>query len=298
VRISRTGTTDLRYFKAYDLPTYFPNLPAEEREGSIAIISAQMFFFLKDLAHKHQHHDQKTDTVTDLYPISALKEADFEWRIATLYGIYRKVIEYKRNSKVSQFNDCLGLIAYSETFRKISQQELGKKWAKRMPYYYTEELSQSIMATQSKIERQLSQSRTNSDSRRNFFIAGLGLVISYLGLLQLAGYQLPHRVTPPIYTVHLLIWSLRSPIKCFTVLVLFFLSWNWAFITWQEANVEIILLRLLASFPRNVTLAILLIVVFTFGSICILIIHPSVASYASELIHFLHLKIMDSNGHS
>jgi hypothetical protein len=45
-----------------------PTFPAGERGGHIEhILTAQLFFFLRDIGHRHQHHDPNTDTVVDLW---------------------------------------------------------------------------------------------------------------------------------------------------------------------------------------------------------------------------------------
>src|SRR5205085_1594541 len=39
-------------------------------------ICAQLYFFLKDICHRHQHHHPTTDTIIDLYRA----DDDVEWR--------------------------------------------------------------------------------------------------------------------------------------------------------------------------------------------------------------------------
>jgi hypothetical protein len=137
VEISRTGTTSLSYDSALITSATAPNLT--EKRNLPRALSAQIFYFLKDIGHHHQHHDRHTDTITDLHPVYDKPESDLKWRADTLYSMYRKVIEYKRQPESLNFNDCLGLLAYSETFRKISMKELKlSKMHKNLPSYYYE----------------------------------------------------------------------------------------------------------------------------------------------------------------
>ena len=39
--------------------------------------------------------------------------------------MYRTVIEYKRNPHSSSFDDCIGIIAYANTFTELCKEELG-----------------------------------------------------------------------------------------------------------------------------------------------------------------------------
>jgi hypothetical protein len=102
-----------------------PNAPAfpvnqQEREHMERIVSSQLFFFLKDLAHNHQHHDPKLDTLVDIHPFNGNEE---EWRSKTLRYLYRKIIEYKRNIRASNYHSSLGILIYAKSFRGISLKE-------------------------------------------------------------------------------------------------------------------------------------------------------------------------------
>ncbi len=90
VSIRRTGTTEIFPVIEHDGYHDAPNLPCDskEREHILYILSAQIFYFLKDIGHRHQNHDPTTDTVVDLYT----KGDNIEWRMSSLYNIYRKVI--------------------------------------------------------------------------------------------------------------------------------------------------------------------------------------------------------------
>ena len=154
LEILRTGTTSLSYDRALITPAAPSDLTRKKQLPRA--LSAQIFYFLKDIGHHHQHHDRHTDTVTDLYPFLNTSESDLKWRADTLYSMYRKIIEYKRQPESLNFNDCLGLLAYSETFRKITSKEITcSKMRKVLPDYYSASVSKSILAAQSKIERRI-----------------------------------------------------------------------------------------------------------------------------------------------
>jgi hypothetical protein len=223
VRISRTGTTDIKFDEASLL---YPASPHLGQPLLIKKLASQIFFFLKDVGHHHQHHDNRTDTIVDLQPATGPINQDIKWRVDTLYNIYRRVIYYKRQSDRATFNDCLGLIAYSQAFRKISEEELEKELIKQLPAYYSEQVIQSIEATQSKIERSLDEERNHADKVSNILLASVGLIIGYVGLMQFTGPR-TEKYAPILDRI--LKFLLQHPIYSVTIyLVLLILApWIW-----------------------------------------------------------------------
>lgn len=250
IKMSRSGTTDIRYdpITKHKEPVTFPT---DEflKERMFRAISAQVFYFIKDISHHHQHHHKTTDTITDIYPISSPND-DTEWRASTLYSMYRKVIEYKRRPEKDTFNDCLGLLAYADSFRKISESE--HKFSQVLPVYYSEEVSKSIIATQSKFERRIEENRYFEDKRKNFFIAAFGIIIAYIGLMQFTGTT--SQIASPLLKPFL-DYLLENPIKCAVAfgMLLYIDVWGQVHSLFKA---ETILLRLFAATHKNVTLSI------------------------------------------
>jgi hypothetical protein len=205
-RICRTGTTEISFPWPLALSSSAPTLPSEPMKlGLIVhILASQTFYFLKDIGHRHQHHHESTDQIVLLYEIEG--DDDVAWRRSTIFGIYRKVIQLKRDPHVSTFSDALGLIAYGESFRGISNREVGQG---KLPEYYAKETADSIRSTQARVEREASQRQKRIDIFRNLVISLAGILFSFMGLLKLSKYQ--SDVTPNPALTSFLDWLLLNP---------------------------------------------------------------------------------------
>jgi len=80
------------------------------------IICAQLFFFLKDISHKHQHHHPKTDTIVDIY-----NKNNSRWQDETLRSLYKKVLDFKRRRDELVCSSALGVLSYIKSFRHICE---------------------------------------------------------------------------------------------------------------------------------------------------------------------------------
>lgn len=77
-----------------------------------AIVSPQIYFFIRDVVHKHQHHEDTSDTILEVYK----DDAEFVWKRETQYALFRYIIESKRGKKAETFIRALGVSAYAESF--------------------------------------------------------------------------------------------------------------------------------------------------------------------------------------
>ncbi len=187
-------------------------------ERALIDLSAQSFYFLKDIGHRHQHHNERTDTVTDLHRVSGNPNDDLKWREETLFNMYRKVIDFKRHPENLNFTDCLGLLAYAEAFGKISECELSVSMPNaKLPTYYYEQVRMSILATQSKKEREVEELQAAEDKRLNILVTFFGLAIAYIGLMQFSDIT---KVTPSPWLIVALNFLLLHPAFCVFMLII------------------------------------------------------------------------------
>lgn len=258
VRISRTGITEIDIDMKCFSNNASPRLPGGEfnRIKLMHSLSAQIYFFIKDIGHNHQHHHKTTDTVTDLYVTDGTVKSDYSWRINTLYNIYRTIIEYKRNPCVATFHDSLGLLAYAKSFQKICRSELPKEFRKKLPIYYSAEMAQSIHAIESRLDRQMQVSRQIKDSTRNVILAVFAVVLSYANILQFA--KLDRNYDPPEY----ILWTLRNAIAlpAESASVAVFLIWMYVRISdrYKYSVIDEHILRLLQPARKWVSLTFIL----------------------------------------
>jgi hypothetical protein len=78
-------------------------------------IFSQVYYFLKDCLHKHHHHSRETDSILQLYQ----HDGKIDWKMETLYTLYRKIISRRRSGNIVDLNESLGVLAYASSFEKI-----------------------------------------------------------------------------------------------------------------------------------------------------------------------------------
>jgi hypothetical protein len=242
VKIRRSGTTDLSFPFPLEVGRGAPVLPSDPVKLShiVKILASQLFFFLKDIGHRHQHHQETTDQIVLLYEVQG--GDDDTWRNNTLFSIYRKVIQIKRDPHISTFSDALGLIAYAESFAKISHDENRDG---TQPVYFGKETSDSIKATQARVERQARERQRQLDIFRNTTIAVAGVLFSFMGLLKLSNYA--SSVKPSPVLTRSLDWILTYPIQ-FVALLIVLIAGTIELLTFRNADVSPFSVRVVRAF--------------------------------------------------
>lgn len=181
--LERTGvlkiTSDLDQKKSVNAPK-FPQ-DRNRRNRLFHAVIEQLYYFLRDIGHRHQHHHPTTDTIIGVHK----SEDETEWRLATLFSMYRKIIQYKRKPEKKEFFNSLGVLAYAKTFRQICERDLPEEDFKRFPDYYDQNMEQSIEGIQSKIQNHLARRQVISDAIRNTIIGIAGLIISLAAITSL-----------------------------------------------------------------------------------------------------------------
>lgn len=191
--LKRNGITELRISQEI-LEKTSPEAPktsvnSNDEFDNIKNRCAQMFFFLKDLTHIHQHHASSMDTLVTVYPITDNK--DCRWKSETLRVLQRKILEYKRlisrdsNGGAHSIRDsALGTLSYMKSFIKICEDEDNKK---PEPLWNIEFLESSILAAQESQKNKLQAQIRAGDISQSWFLALLSLIFSFVGLGALIG---------------------------------------------------------------------------------------------------------------
>lgn len=97
-------------------------VPATDPEKLAAeYLPSQMYFCLKDLTHRHYHHDPQTDQLLDLHRVdtSGNVAEDVEWRIDTLRGLAKVVVEFRHSNVPTSNKKALGVLAYANAFQSL-----------------------------------------------------------------------------------------------------------------------------------------------------------------------------------
>jgi hypothetical protein len=272
ISISRRGTAELSIRIPNAVSSTAPRLPdnQQRRDNIIHSLAAQIYFFVKNILHHHQHHDPATDTILDLYPIT--DEDDASWRLNTLYSMYRTVTEYKRNPHSSSFNDCIGIIAYANTFASLCHEELDDETYKKLPQYYGANTAESIKSTQARIERELLVRRRRQDTIRNTLLAILSVVLSFAGLMRLTSVVVDVQPDPILIT--LVKWALTNAVITVLGFVLFIgamSAFSRARYIDQLPKKLVAVLRLLQPFQRKFVVGMLMFVSISLALAAILV---------------------------
>lgn len=144
-------------------------------------VCAQLFYFLKDIAHIHQHHRPTTDTLTGLYP-KLLDESALAWINKTLKTLYSKVLEYKRDRHEDSYASNLGLLAYVDSFVKIAKKSLADEENNKLILRNHDTLKASIYASQLGHQADSNRRVKFFDGMKSLFFSIVGVLIATAGL--------------------------------------------------------------------------------------------------------------------
>ena len=163
-----------------------PTFADDNLEHMAHIVCSQAFFFLKDITHTHQHHDPKTDTMTDVYPIYD-PDDDKTWRSETLRNLYRRILDFKRLRTEKVYSSAHGILCYAKSFKLISTKKLEKGGgnSELKPDLFDDLLAESIDASQRSSENTNQLSLRRSELLRTLAISILTVVLSLVSVLRL-----------------------------------------------------------------------------------------------------------------
>ena len=153
----------------------------DNHENNQNKVYAQLFYFLKDIAHIHQHHRPTTDTLSRLYP-KLPGESDLAWINKTLKTLYSRVLDYKRNRHKGSYHSTLGLLAYVDAFVKIAKKSLADEEHKNLVLRNHDTLKASIHASQLDHQADASRRAKYFDGMKSSFFSIVVVLIAAAGL--------------------------------------------------------------------------------------------------------------------
>lgn len=142
---------------------------------------AQIFFFLKDICHIHQHHHPKTDTVVDVHKQNA-GESEILWMSCTLRALYRKVLDFKRKRDEDLNESSRGMLAYILAFEEIAKNRLTDDKFRSLPIKNSRLLQESIAATKEKRDALQAEEKSKKDRRLGTFLTLMLALTAIAGL--------------------------------------------------------------------------------------------------------------------
>jgi hypothetical protein len=147
----------------------------------------QSYFFLRDVAHRHQHHEYSDDTVIILQKRDS---DDVLWRRRVIYSLFYHIIGTKRSDGPRAQIRGLGILAYCESFQANCKRRFKDTPSAQFPEFNSAALRASVEARIQEdnfleATRQYQQARRSliSSNIRNYTIAVLAMVIAVMALL-------------------------------------------------------------------------------------------------------------------
>lgn len=91
-----------------------------KKQSDEGVIENQVYYFLRDISHRHQHHEATSDTILKCYRFDSLSPASTQrWKRETLYALYRWIIQQKRAQSLEAYINCKGVLAYACSFEEL-----------------------------------------------------------------------------------------------------------------------------------------------------------------------------------
>jgi hypothetical protein len=184
-----------------------------------AVIS-QVYSFMRDIAHVHQHHSPSSDTIVDVY---SADNDDVTWRKNTLFSIYRRVISFKRQRDIAVQIRSIGLMAYAEAFQKAWHGDRPHQANKEIPPFHNTEMKESIRSSELRMRYKLQQETERTTAFRTVTFSLLALILSFAGLVKLSGWTSTVQPSPVLtWTTDLLLTKPLQSVFAVGIVVLFF----------------------------------------------------------------------------
>jgi hypothetical protein len=149
--------------------------------------ASQVYFFLRDVCHVHQHHAPTSDTILDVTDCTTETNA---WKRETLYSLYRWVIQQKRAKSVSSFINAKGVLAYAHTF----EQTHGEETSDYSRDYFREATVESIQAGLESAAHLSKQANRFSNALFNRVIPAIAFLLAVVA----PWYSLPDGYLPSV----------------------------------------------------------------------------------------------------
>jgi len=112
-------------------------------KDGLRYLTAQCFYFLRDITHKHFHHHPRSDAITTVWD----GEDRIVWVRETLYELYKRALEARRIRSVAGQERAAGILAYAEAFESHVAGPLRALWRGRfgfLPQYDGKALGASL----------------------------------------------------------------------------------------------------------------------------------------------------------
>ncbi|PBB81514.1 hypothetical protein CK218_07560 [Mesorhizobium sp. WSM3879] len=151
----------------------------------------QIYYFVRDISHQHQHHSPDADTMITTYRV---RGRSMEWSNRVIYSLYFYIINSKRRLEPTEQVRVLGVLAYLNSFKQIAtEQAATSKLPLQMPVFNDQATKDSINATKSYLDLKFSEKKQNSDKYRTVLFTIAATLLTLVNFV--SGFADPE-VTP------------------------------------------------------------------------------------------------------
>lgn len=146
-------------------------------------IADQAYFFVRDISHQHQHHDEAVDTILILQKNS--DGDDVAWRRNIIFSLHFYIISSRRTRSARALMQTVGVLAYCRSFTAICRMRLADRFAE-IPSFQEEALKDSLNAAIE--EHKYLEELDNQQEARvtNFRVMTLAIIAPTLALIGVA----------------------------------------------------------------------------------------------------------------
>lgn len=263
-----------------------PKFDVQNGISDIRPVASQAYYFFKDVSHHHNHHDPRTDTVVDLY-LENCQPSTYQREV--LYSLYRKAIQYKRHPNEANLFDSAGILAYAKSFKGTCETPGSWAYDENLPFYDYESSKASIESSQAKRNWIVQSSQSKTEKVTSVIFAVVGIVLSYLGLLSLSGYEYKGEVST--FLPKALELLLKNPTQAFGFLIIFIfiLSNLFGIINPSKWEIFQFIYRVFANFSKLKSF----LLIFGFGIAALLVSISWMFFNNTDFLDFLELWFMD-----
>ncbi|MCI2282166.1 hypothetical protein L3081_00585 [Colwellia sp. MSW7] len=230
---------------------------------------SQIYYFMKDLCHQHQHHDSKSDILLPLVKGDS-QESYKELTKGVLKSLYRTILKMRRTHSENDYYAMKGMMAYVSSFKEI----MGKKSALRTTLCaFSTEGDKKILSS---IEAKVGALRALRERKNNYTaivpsvlslsVASIGILFAFSSVIILSfartedNFAKNFKGKLPLDYVDYVIQILNHPIEIFVVLAAILLACFWIVSPhFKEHKIRADLMRLCYGFKNKYVVGLIIL---------------------------------------
>jgi hypothetical protein len=230
---------------------------------------SQVYYFMKDLCHQHQHHDSKSDILLPLIKEDDNCEAYKKVTEGVLKSLYRTILKMRRTHTENDYYSMKGMMAYVSSFKAVMRDYACT--ADILKDFSDEGDNKVLLSVEAKagslkaVRESKNKFTSMMPSIMSLSVASLGLIFAFSSVMILAlskgsfdfgnlESQLPTNYISHVLTI------INNPIEAFLGITTIFIGAFFYFSDWfNESKFRADAMRLVYSFNNKYIVGILIV---------------------------------------